>query len=201
MFTKRHTGMMKAPTAVLYATDLDNNLQVCPKCGHHNRLNSRQRLDLLPIVLIAEGQLSQVQAQQRPDDDQQQCHAAHGVGHRLHTPTGQQGVEYPNDHARRDDTEKPGTQGFRDHVLTTDTEEIMEISRASAQLPVMPSIRPTQVVALMVAHRRPRSSSSASRSPGHVWFHAFARRTRRRTASAPGTAQCGSWRLGLRASR
>ncbi|HRF31626.1 MAG TPA: acetyl-CoA carboxylase, carboxyltransferase subunit beta, partial [Azonexus sp.] len=33
--------------AVLYATDLENNLQVCPKCGHHNRLNSRQRLDLL----------------------------------------------------------------------------------------------------------------------------------------------------------
>ncbi|MGE5469462.1 MAG: acetyl-CoA carboxylase, carboxyltransferase subunit beta [Bacteroidota bacterium] len=33
--------------AVLYATDLEKNLQVCPKCGHHNRLNSRQRLDLL----------------------------------------------------------------------------------------------------------------------------------------------------------
>jgi acetyl-CoA carboxylase carboxyl transferase subunit beta len=33
--------------AVLYATDLDNNMQVCPKCGHHNRLASRQRLDLL----------------------------------------------------------------------------------------------------------------------------------------------------------
>ena len=38
--------------AVLYATDLDNNMQVCPKCGHHNRLGSRQRLDLL---LDAEG--------------------------------------------------------------------------------------------------------------------------------------------------
>jgi DNA-directed RNA polymerase subunit M/transcription elongation factor TFIIS len=24
--------------AVLYATDLENNLNVCPKCGHHNRL-------------------------------------------------------------------------------------------------------------------------------------------------------------------
>ncbi len=33
--------------AVLYATDLEKNLNVCPKCGHHNRLNSRQRLDLL----------------------------------------------------------------------------------------------------------------------------------------------------------
>jgi acetyl-CoA carboxylase carboxyl transferase subunit beta len=38
--------------AVLYATDLEKNLQVCPKCGHHNRLDSRQRLDLL---LDAEG--------------------------------------------------------------------------------------------------------------------------------------------------
>jgi len=33
--------------AVLYATDLDNNQQVCPKCAHHNRLNARQRLELL----------------------------------------------------------------------------------------------------------------------------------------------------------
>jgi len=33
--------------AVLYATDLDNNQQVCPKCGYHNRLNARQRLELL----------------------------------------------------------------------------------------------------------------------------------------------------------
>ena len=33
--------------AVLYATDLANNLQVCPKCGHHNLLNARERLDLL----------------------------------------------------------------------------------------------------------------------------------------------------------
>lgn len=33
--------------AVLYATDLVNNLQVCPKCGHHHRLNARQRLDVL----------------------------------------------------------------------------------------------------------------------------------------------------------
>jgi acetyl-CoA carboxylase carboxyl transferase subunit beta len=33
--------------AVLYATDLDNNLNVCPKCGHHNRLNARARIELL----------------------------------------------------------------------------------------------------------------------------------------------------------
>jgi acetyl-CoA carboxylase carboxyl transferase subunit beta len=32
--------------AVLYFTDLENNLHVCPKCGFHNRLSARQRLDL-----------------------------------------------------------------------------------------------------------------------------------------------------------
>jgi acetyl-CoA carboxylase carboxyl transferase subunit beta len=33
--------------AVLYATDLERNLNVCPKCGHHHRLKARERLDLL----------------------------------------------------------------------------------------------------------------------------------------------------------
>lgn len=33
--------------AVLYSTDLENNQNVCPKCGHHQRLCSRARLDLL----------------------------------------------------------------------------------------------------------------------------------------------------------
>ena len=33
--------------AVLYRTDLENNLNVCPKCGHHNRLSARERLDLV----------------------------------------------------------------------------------------------------------------------------------------------------------
>jgi acetyl-CoA carboxylase carboxyl transferase subunit beta len=33
--------------AVLYATDLENNQNVCPKCDHHNRLRARARLDLL----------------------------------------------------------------------------------------------------------------------------------------------------------
>jgi acetyl-CoA carboxylase carboxyl transferase subunit beta len=32
--------------AVLYFTDLENNLHVCPKCAFHNRLAARQRLDL-----------------------------------------------------------------------------------------------------------------------------------------------------------
>jgi acetyl-CoA carboxylase carboxyl transferase subunit beta len=30
---------------VLYRAELDKNLDVCPKCGHHNRISARQRLD------------------------------------------------------------------------------------------------------------------------------------------------------------
>ena len=33
--------------AVLYVTDLEKNLNVCPKCNHHNRISGRMRLDLL----------------------------------------------------------------------------------------------------------------------------------------------------------
>ena len=33
--------------AVLYATDLEKNLNVCPKCDHHNRLSARARVDML----------------------------------------------------------------------------------------------------------------------------------------------------------
>ena len=33
--------------AVLYATDLEANANVCPKCGCHNRINARARIDLL----------------------------------------------------------------------------------------------------------------------------------------------------------
>ncbi len=32
--------------AVLYFTDLEKNLHVCPKCAFHNRVSARQRLDL-----------------------------------------------------------------------------------------------------------------------------------------------------------
>ena len=31
--------------AVLYSTDLEKNLNVCPKCGHHHRISARVRLD------------------------------------------------------------------------------------------------------------------------------------------------------------
>ena len=32
---------------ILYHTDLDNNLKVCPKCNHHHSLTARERLDML----------------------------------------------------------------------------------------------------------------------------------------------------------
>lgn len=33
--------------STLYSTDLENNAQVCPKCGHHMPLDARSRIDLL----------------------------------------------------------------------------------------------------------------------------------------------------------
>jgi acetyl-CoA carboxylase carboxyl transferase subunit beta len=51
------TGTKKVPeglwskcpscAAVLYAADLEKNANVCPKCGYHNRISARERLDLL----------------------------------------------------------------------------------------------------------------------------------------------------------
>ena len=32
---------------ILYHTDLDNNLKVCPKCNHHHQLSARERLDMI----------------------------------------------------------------------------------------------------------------------------------------------------------
>jgi acetyl-CoA carboxylase carboxyl transferase subunit beta len=40
---------VKCPSceAVLYRTDLENNLHVCPKCAHHSRVGARERIDQL----------------------------------------------------------------------------------------------------------------------------------------------------------
>ena len=45
---------VKCPSceAVLYRTDLENNLYVCPKCAHHSRVGARERIEQL---LDAEG--------------------------------------------------------------------------------------------------------------------------------------------------
>jgi len=32
---------------VIFTSDLDNNYQICPKCGHHFRINARQRLNMI----------------------------------------------------------------------------------------------------------------------------------------------------------
>ena len=32
--------------AILYRAEMERNLDVCPKCGHHNRIGARRRLDL-----------------------------------------------------------------------------------------------------------------------------------------------------------
>jgi acetyl-CoA carboxylase carboxyl transferase subunit beta len=39
---------------VLYRTDLETNLEVCPKCDHHNRISARERINFL---LDAENQV------------------------------------------------------------------------------------------------------------------------------------------------
>jgi acetyl-CoA carboxylase carboxyl transferase subunit beta len=40
---------VKCPSceAVLYRTDLEKNLHVCPKCSHHSRVNARERIEQL----------------------------------------------------------------------------------------------------------------------------------------------------------
>jgi acetyl-CoA carboxylase carboxyl transferase subunit beta len=35
----------EACTAVLYRSEMERNLDVCPKCGHHMRINARRRLE------------------------------------------------------------------------------------------------------------------------------------------------------------
>jgi len=56
----------KCPTcvAVLYRADLEKNLEVCPKCGHHHRINARTRLDML---LDPEGRF-EIGAEVQPTD-------------------------------------------------------------------------------------------------------------------------------------
>jgi len=49
---------------ILYHTDLDHNLKVCPKCEHHHSLNARERLDML---LDADGRV-EIGSEVKPTD-------------------------------------------------------------------------------------------------------------------------------------
>lgn len=51
-------------SAVLYSTDLEKNVNVCPKCGHHERIGARARLD---AFLDAEGRF-EIGAEVKPVD-------------------------------------------------------------------------------------------------------------------------------------
>jgi len=50
--------------SVLYRTDLESNAEVCPKCGYHNRISARARLD---ILLDVEGRI-EIGAEVQPVD-------------------------------------------------------------------------------------------------------------------------------------
>ena len=53
-----------ACSEVLYASDLEENHQVCPKCNHHNPLSARERLDLL----LDEAGREEIGAEVKPTD-------------------------------------------------------------------------------------------------------------------------------------
>lgn len=50
--------------AILYRADLERNLSVCPKCGHHMRLSARERLG----AFLDEGQREEIGAELEPQD-------------------------------------------------------------------------------------------------------------------------------------
>lgn len=50
--------------SVLYRTDLESNAEVCPKCGFHNRISARARLD---VLLDLEGRV-EIGAEVQPVD-------------------------------------------------------------------------------------------------------------------------------------
>ncbi len=51
-------------SAVLYRPEVERNMEVCPKCGHHLRISARRRLELL----LDEGTASEIGANLQPVD-------------------------------------------------------------------------------------------------------------------------------------
>ncbi len=50
--------------AILYKADLERNMEVCPKCGHHRRIDARRRLSLF----LDEGELEEIGDKLEPVD-------------------------------------------------------------------------------------------------------------------------------------
>lgn len=50
--------------AILYRADLERNLSVCPKCGHHMRLSARDRLH----AFLDQGELQEIGSELEPQD-------------------------------------------------------------------------------------------------------------------------------------
>ncbi|HEY9131463.1 MAG TPA: acetyl-CoA carboxylase carboxyl transferase subunit beta, partial [Dyella sp.] len=50
--------------AVLYRPELERNLMVCPKCGHHHTIEARVRLN----ALLDEGSAQELWASMEPND-------------------------------------------------------------------------------------------------------------------------------------
>lgn len=50
--------------AVLYRAELERNLKVCPKCGHHMRVSARERL----AMFLDEGEVTEIGALIMPED-------------------------------------------------------------------------------------------------------------------------------------
>ena len=69
-----NTGKSKVPEGVwtkctscdqvLYSEELKRNMQVCPKCDHHMRINARTRL----LNLLDEGSAQEIAAELEPQD-------------------------------------------------------------------------------------------------------------------------------------
>lgn len=51
-------------STVLYSTELENNLSVCPSCNHHHRLSARERLN----SFLDEGSMEEIAAHLEPID-------------------------------------------------------------------------------------------------------------------------------------
>ena len=50
---RRAMDQVRVCYAVLYRAEMERNLEVCPKCGHHMRIDARRRLEMFWIPSLA----------------------------------------------------------------------------------------------------------------------------------------------------